>query len=355
MRLPSVRRIAVLRANGIGDFVFALPALAALRAAYPGAEVVLLGSPWHVDILAARRAPLDRVEVVPPLCGVSRSDRYEATPAERSAVEAFCQRMRAERFDLAVQMHGGGRFSNPFILSLGAATTAGFRTPDAAPLDLSLPYRHYQNEVMRFLELANAVGAPPTMLEPRMAVTERDRMEADALLAALGYRPAARLALLAPGAGDARRRWPASSFAAVARALAEAGAFVVIIGSEADIPLGNYIRDASCGAAVLAAGRLSLCGLLGLLARASVAVCNDTGPLHLAVAVGAPTVGIFWAGNLVNAGPLTRTRHRAVISWRLCCPVCGMDCISGRCEDQASFVAEASVEEVLSEARDLMQ
>lgn len=64
-RLEDVRRIAVLRANAIGDLVFALPALDALRAAYHQAEIVLLGLPWHADFLAGRPGPIDRVEVVP--------------------------------------------------------------------------------------------------------------------------------------------------------------------------------------------------------------------------------------------------------------------------------------------------
>ncbi len=57
--------------------------------------------------------------------------------------------------------------------------------------------------------------------------------------------------------------------------------------------------------------------------------------------VGAATVGIYWAGNLINAGPITRARHRTVLSWRLNCPVCDRNCLQTTCDHQASFVAHA--------------
>src|SRR5437667_7394301 len=73
-RVPDVHKIAVLRANAIGDLTFALPALEALCAAYPGAELVLLGQEWHARFLEGRPGPVDRVVVVPPYRGVSLPD-----------------------------------------------------------------------------------------------------------------------------------------------------------------------------------------------------------------------------------------------------------------------------------------
>ena len=83
-------------------------------------------------------------------------------------------------------------------------------------------------------------------------------------------------------------------------------------------------------------------------------VGNDSGPFHLAAAVGAATVGVYWCGNLINAGPFTRTRHRPLASWRLDCPVCGTDCTRATCDHTASFVAGVSVEDVVEEALDLL-
>jgi len=129
LRLENVKKIAVLRANAIGDFVLALPALDALRAAYPGAEIVLLGQPWHKRFLDGRPGPLNHTVIVPRKRGV-REDRE--TPGVEDPPEVFEQffaKMRGERFDLALQMHGGGLNSNPFLLQLGARITAGCATP----------------------------------------------------------------------------------------------------------------------------------------------------------------------------------------------------------------------------------
>ena len=104
--VDGARKIAVLRANGIGDFLFALPALEALRAAYPQAEIVLLARDWHAAFLTGRPGPVDRVEVVPPCRGVSADDE---TPVDQGALATFFESMRCEKLDLALQLHGGSR------------------------------------------------------------------------------------------------------------------------------------------------------------------------------------------------------------------------------------------------------
>ena len=227
----GVERIAVLRATALGDFVFCVPALLALRAAYPRAEICLLGRPWHASFLRDRPGPVDRVIVVPPSRGVREEPGAAEDPRE---LDAFFARMRAERFDVALQMHGGGRWSNPFATRLGARLTVGCRAGDAPALDRWIAYVYRQPEIARWIEVAGLAGAAPVTLEPVVAVVAADLEEA------------------APFTG--------------------AGPFAVVVS-------------------------------------------NDTGPLHLAVAVGAPTVGIFWIGNLVNSGPLGRAR-RSVRSWR---------------------------------------
>jgi ADP-heptose:LPS heptosyltransferase len=104
-----------------------------------------------------------------------------------------------------------------------------------------------------------------------------------------------------------------------------------------------------------AAGRLDLNGLTGVLARANLVVSNDTGPLHLAEALGRPTAGIYWCGNVINAGPLTRTRHRVAVSFRTVCPVCEADQGRGRCAHNPSFVDEVDVDDVLGHVLELYE
>ena len=121
---PAVRRVAVLRANHLGDLVVALPALSALRAAHPDAHVTWLGAPLHAELLAGRPGPWDDVVVVPPCRGVRGSDR-DGPELDDPAVQSFLAAQRARGYDLALQLHGGGRWSNPFVRALGARTTAG--------------------------------------------------------------------------------------------------------------------------------------------------------------------------------------------------------------------------------------
>ncbi|SRR5579884_103854 len=350
-RLPDIRKIAVLRANALGDFLFALPALGALRAAYPAAEIVLLGRRWHAEFLAGRPGPVDRVIVVPPARGVSLGED-EPEPPEAAAEQArFFAAMVAERFDLALQLHGGGRNSNPFLLRLGARLTVGLKTPDAPPLDRWIPYIYWQHEVLRYLEVVSLVGARATDVEPRVCLVDADCAEARAALPGLEGPPP--LAVLHPGATDGRRRWPPEKFAAVGAALTAAGLRLAVTGSGWERELVEAVCAAMPGPVDNLCGRLSLGGLAGLLAAARVVVSNDTGPLHLAAALGTPTVGIFWCGNYATSAPLTRARHRPVISWRLDCPQCGQNCLEVWCGHHASFVADVPVEPVRAAALEL--
>ena len=343
--VPAVRKLAVLRANALGDLIVALPALEALRAAYPAAELVLLGSGWHPAFLAGRPGPVDRCLAVPPTTGV----RDDLPPAPPEQVEAFFTRVRAERFDLAVQLQGGGRHSNPFVRRLGARVTAGSQAADAPALDRNLRYTLHQPEVLRFLEVAALVGASPVTLEPRLQVTAADRAEAAQVLPDRG----GPLVVLHPGATDPRRRWPLERLAAVGAELARKGARLAVIGTAAERDLATHLTGLLDGGAANLAGRLSLGGLAGLLQRATLLVGNDSGPRHLAAAVGTATVAVYWIPNLVNVGPLRRARHRAPVSWRLDCPACGADALRGDCGHRASLVADVGVEEVLAEALDV--
>jgi ADP-heptose:LPS heptosyltransferase len=339
---PGVGKVAVLRANGLGDLVFALPALDALRAAYPAAEIVLLARELAGELLGGRPGPVDRVEVVPVARGVREDPGAEE---DADALAAFLARMREESFDLALQLHGGGRHSNPFLRELGARLAVGSCTPDAERLDRWVPYAYLQPEVLRYLELVALVGAEPAGLAPCLALTARDR-EAAATVLGEEARP---VVLLHPGASDARRRWPAERFAAVAEALAACGARVLVNGGPAEADLARAVAG-EVGEVV----SLGLDALPGVLARCAVVVANDTGPLHLAAAVGAATVGFYWGPNVVNSPPPLRARHRVLAVFDLACPVCGRDGLREGCEHEDSRLAPIPVDEAIAAAEALL-
>jgi ADP-heptose:LPS heptosyltransferase len=347
-RVENVRKIAVLRAGGIGDFIFTLPALEALQAAYPEAEITLLGATWHEELLSRRPGPIGRAIPVPLSTGVNGPDA--GVEEDEEELERFFASMREESFDLALQMHGGGGYSNPFVRKLGARVTAGPKTPDALPLDRSVPYVYYQSEILRHLEVASLVGASAVTLEPRLLVTDEDLAEAEDEAREDGNP----LVALHPGAGDERRRWPPEKFAAVGDTLARVGVRVVVVGIEEDRALISRVVEVMNREALNLCGRLSLGSLAGLLSRCTLVVSNDSGPLHLAAAVGTATVGIYWGPNLINAGTLMRTRHRPALSWRPNCPVCNASLFNGGCGHRASVVADVPAEEVANFALDLL-
>src|SRR5699024_5867535 len=132
-----------------------------------------------------------------------------------------------ENFELAIQIHGGGRFSNPFLKRIGADLTLGLKTPDAESLDISIPYIYYQNEILRLLEVVNEVGASTNELVPRLQVMENDLKEARAVLNGTHKK---KKIILHPGASDIRRHWPAEKFAEAGDYFAKMGYSVCITG-----------------------------------------------------------------------------------------------------------------------------
>lgn len=350
-KFSDVSRIAVLRGGGLGDLLFALPAVSALAAAYPGATMTLLGTPAHAELLGSTPGPVRDVRILP------RAEGVRPGPVDQAATESFFASMQREKFDVAVQLHGGGRFSNPFLLRLGARHTVGSRTADAAPLERSLPYIYYQHEPLRGLEVAGLAGAPPVELEARLEVPDHDAAEVRELLQFRHGNPGTPVVALHPGATDPRRRWPVERFGEVAAACAADGCRVVVIGSADERNLaGEVVQAAGCDGVVSVAGRFGLGALPALLGRCDVLVGNDSGPRHLAQALGVPTVGLYWVGNLINAGPLGRSVHRVHLSWATRCPECGVDITqvgwtAARCAHDSSLLADIRASDVYRDVR----
>lgn len=368
--LTAPRKIAVLHAKALGDFIVTLPALAAIKETYPRTELVLLAKPWVKEFLASRPSPVDRVISVPVLSGIGASGTGEveakvkgracntASRVDPAEAEPFYAAMRAEKFAAAVHMQGDGKTANPFIKKLGASLTVGVRNPPAEIIDRFIPYVHYQSEVLRHLEIAALLGARTTRLEPHIAVTKADEQEAVPITEIIKGKP---YAVLHAGADDSRRVWPAVKFAAVADSLVERGYKVVLTGTPKEEEIITSVMRAMNHAAVPCTS-LALGGLAALLQKSALVISNDTGPLHLARAVGARTVGIFWAPNVLNWGPLSRSRHRLAISWQLECPQCRIKPVSPwpfqpvtpGCDHSYSFVEGVSVTEVLELAGELL-
>jgi ADP-heptose:LPS heptosyltransferase len=362
----SPRKIAVLHAKALGDFIVILPALDAIKRTYPDAELILLAKSWVKEFLAGRPSPVDRVISTPPLAGVNdpveSKGRVPHTSSDPCSVEVelFCQAMQSEKLDVVIHMQGDGKSVNPFINKFAARVTAGMRNPPAESLDRSIPYVHYQSEVLRNLEVAALVGAHTTStgFEPRLEVTESDEQDAEPVRQLIKGKP---YIVIHPGADDLRRVWPAARFAEAADCLIEKGYDVIVTGTPKEEERVTNVLEAMNYVAIPCTD-LGLGGLAALLQKSALVISNDTGPLHLARAVGARTVGIYWVPNVLNWGPLSRDRHRVAISWQLECPQCGIKPVSpwpfqpqkADCSHPYSFIESVPVAEVLGLATELL-
>ncbi len=343
-KLEDVRQILVFRPSAVGDFVFALPCLASLRAAYPDATITYMGRPWHAEFLVPHRTPVDEVLVLPHCSGIHGDDHHPAT------LDNFIEMIRLRRVDLVLQIYGGGRIANPLVRRFGGRATMGLHAPDASSLDRQTSYSTLQNRRLQLLEVAALAGAEPILPTPELRVMPEDRQAAAHILHAMDTP----FVVLQPGASDPRRRWPANQFSALGDALVAKGYRVLVHGDASEASLCRSVVEAMRLPAIDLAGRLTLGGLCGLLERAALLVSNDTGPLHLATAIGTPVVGIYWLGNLVESMPLQQHLHRAAWATDAYCPVCKRPNIDERCEHEASFVASVEVQQVLALADELL-
>jgi ADP-heptose:LPS heptosyltransferase len=348
-RVPQpVRKVVLVRASRIGDFLCAVPALRALRAALPAAEVTLIGLPF-VQPLAERSPYLDRFVPFPGFPGMA-DQFFDA----RQAL-AFCAAMQAEDFDLAVQMHGSGVYSNVFTLMLGARVAAGFVRPGDPPgrLAAALPFPAAGYESERLLALATFLGAPDRGLAGEFPLWDKDRTAARALLA--GAVPP--LIGLHPTARDATKRWPLENFAAAGAALLrDTGGTVLLLGGPDELPQAEAVRRlmTAAGAAldrvVNLAGRTSLGALGAVIEQAAVLITNDSGPAHIAYALNTPTATIFGGTNPARWGPPASPLFRVIVNPVPCWPCDYLECPVGY-----GCLKGIEVDRVVAAARDVMR
>lgn len=301
-----VEKLAVFRGLYLGDLVAATPALRALRCGYPRAEITLVSLPWATT-LAPHLPYVDRLLPYPGAPGLDGAGNEEE-------LEEFVERISAERFDLAVNLHGRGPTSTRLVARFRARRTASFvgeKGSDLPALDVEVPWDAEAHESRKLLLLAKKVGGVPTLAcdnaEPELRVREEDKRRARALLS--GDTRKGPLSLVHPGASVPEKRWPGEAFGRVAKDLAQLGYTVAVTGSAGEKELTRRVSEASPGSLDLG-NKTDLSTLIALVARANVVVSNDTGPVHLAYALRTPSVTLFGPSTDANRwGPLDRRRH----------------------------------------------
>lgn len=304
---PPPRKIAIFRALKLGDMLCAVPALRAIRSGFPGAEIHLVGLPWAREFVDRYPAYLDGFREFPGDPGLpEREPDIERLPD-------FYADIRAERFDLAIQLHGAGSVSNAVTARFGAAVNAGFHPPGGACPDAAtfLPYPDRGLELRRLLRLVNHLGIPTRGEWLEFPVSDEELTAARRLVGAVGLGPRGYVCIHG-GASVSERCWPPDAFAAVADALAGLGFSIVLTGTSGESGLTAAIARSMQVAAIDLVGRTPLGTLAALLAGARLLVCNDTGVSHLADALRVPSAVISTGDNPDRWAPADHRLHRVL-------------------------------------------
>ena len=300
-------RIALIKLSSLGDVVHALPVAATLRARVPDAHLTWIVERREAAVLRDHPA-LDALVAVDTRRwrrARSLSDLGEVL----GAVRAMRRRLRLAAFDVALDLQG--------LLKSGvlaAATRAPLRIGFAArrcrePLNALFTNRRIdppaaaRHVVDQHLSLLAPLQVGEPVREFHLPVDPVAEARADEFLAASGVKPGRRLVVLNPGAGRPDKRWPEERFRALADRLTEdVGADVVVVWGPGEEMTGRRIAPPGTSRAVLGPPT-NLHELVAFLRRASVLVAADTGPLHLAAALGTPCVGLYGPTSAVRNGP----------------------------------------------------
>jgi ADP-heptose:LPS heptosyltransferase len=302
---PAIRKLAIFRALQLGDLLCAVPAFRALRAAFPEAEITLIGLPWARELVSRFDGYLDRFLEFPGYPGLPE----QAPDLDR--VHAFFVSARREGFDLALQLHGSGRVTNGIVARLSARATAGFFPADERCPDemMFLAYPENDHEIRRLLRLLAHLGIPSAGEELEFPVFGRDRAQLAELAEATALVPG-EYVCIHPG-GRSARRWPPRRFAEVGDELAARGLVPVLTGSAEEADLAAEVAAAMRASSVSLAGQTTLGALGALFAGARLLVSGDTGVSHLAAALRVPSVVVFTSSDPSRWAPLDGRLHRA--------------------------------------------
>jgi len=338
MRSKTLQKILIRGPNWVGDAVLAIPAMKAVRARFPDAEITLLVRPWVAGLFSS--VPfVDKV-----WC--------ETKPSSVADWIRVTRDIKSRRFDLALLLPNSFESALMMFVSrvperIGYATDGRRWMLTNAVATLPEP-RHQVHYYLDLVKVLSATAEPPSI---EIEARNHERYTARRLLAAEGILPGSSFLVLNPGAAyGSAKRWPEDRFARVADSLArELGLHVAIIGSEAERPIANRISERMTSTTAVLTGKTPLETLIGVLAESSLMITNDSGPMHIAAALGIPTIAIFGSTDeRVTApyGPRTRiVKH----------PVECSPCLLRECPIDHRCMNRVSVEDVCRAARELVQ
>jgi lipopolysaccharide heptosyltransferase II len=350
----EIKKILVMEYWNLGDIVMLSPFLRSLRIQYPNASISLLASPKAAPLLEHQGLVDDVIVVcVPWAQHYSRWRKYNPFSRLWLNLLRTLSLLHKQQFDLAFTVRADIR--DNFILWLsksrrrvgyGFAGGAFFLTDNVTP-DLEHPHLS-----VRWLRLLEHLGDFALVRQPSLQITKEEDQQAEQYLAALGVREGDFLVGIHPGARNAMRQWGDANFAAIAQRLQSQFVIKVL-----------WFQDPNQKSEGLDEGQvlplaLPLRQFMGVLKRCRLLICNDSGPMHIATALGIPVVAIFgptepaWFGPL---GPNNRVVIQSGFWCRPCFDYCRFDepyCMRVITVNSVYAAAEEALNALMQNAKD---
>ena len=351
----ALSRILVIRPDHLGDLLFATPALRALREALPQAHITAMVGPWGREVLQGNPC-LDEL-ITCPFPGFTR--RPKASLWEPYVLlKRWSERLRTLHFDVALILRFDHWWGALLAYLARIPCRTGYAVPEVAPfLTMAVTYVPGRHEVEQNLALVEAITGREARRGPlEFPLTAADRRWAEEYLARQGVPKGKPLVCLHPGAGAPVKLWRPEAWARLADELVRRfHACILITGSMQELDLAWDVASRMEERAIVAAGRTSLAQLAALMARSQLVIGPDSGPLHLAVAVGTPTVHLYGPVDWHTFGPWGDPHRHLVLTSRMSCIPCNRLDYSPSELPRHPCVRNIRVDQVLEAAEKLLR
>ncbi|HMK44531.1 MAG TPA: glycosyltransferase family 9 protein [Dissulfurispiraceae bacterium] len=318
------RRFLVVSTTGIGDTLWGTPAIAALRTTFPDCYIGVLTNRAGMEVLTHNP---------------SIDDLFLFSKGSRGILSfsILIRRLRAEKFDTAIVFHASDRIVLPLCVLAGASNVIGFVNRHKG-LDklLTIPVAPLPgiHAVEARFALMRSLGVQQGDEKLILNLTEEERIAARRKLVSCGIDANAIIIGMHPGAQDVFKRWPLNYFQEVGNALRQhIPCRIIITGGESESSLARSLAS-KIDDALSFAGQLSLRETAALISKMSLLISNDTGPMHIASAVGTPLVALFCATESTICGPYKTDNALVIQKQKTCSPCVGKKCKMPSCLEQ---------------------
>ncbi len=351
-RKPTQQRILLIRPDHLGDVLLTTPAVRLLRAACPDAEIHALVGPWSGNILA-NYPEIDTVLTL-PFPGFERGSETDLRAPYRLAFHS-ARHLRKIGYSSALILRPDHWWGAMLAKWAGIPRRIGYNLPDVARfLTDALPDVH-QHAVLQNVRLIEALTGQPAdeqQLTLDFPVNALDQAWVRGYLEETGIPAEQPIIVIHPGSGAWVKQWSEEKWASVADTLTEQlDAAIIFTGGDHELSLVRQIQSAMKHQALVMAGETGVGTLAALYQRARLVLGPDSGPLHLAAAVGTPTVALFGPADPVEFGSWGPADKHIMLWSSIGCRPCRVLDWGGDAPENHPCVREIPVGSVLDAAR----